>query len=141
MSFWKKLFGIKEEDLTISNEIINRDEEKEEYKDPYPEKNLLIKLPTENIYDSQFELPHAKILYNKTDLIGILGEYPNQVIYPMDFFGLINIGGVSIYSKIENKLISEVRREVKDEKFEVRVSYFLPTGECFADGKVLEKNP
>jgi len=118
----------------IDRQIAEEDKMIDEYEKRYAEKELAIGLSPKNEYDSQFKQSPAVIYYNKNDL----QKSPENIV---DLWDLMDAGNVAVYSEIENKIISEIKREVFDTDFERRIRYYLPDGTCFIDMKTMSKTP
>lgn len=101
----------------------------------------LINLPTGCEFDSQYKCRSAIIFYNKADLESDTGNFSGQMTCDADFFELLDNGKAAIYSEVENKVVSGIKKEIYDNKFERRIRYRLPDGTCFIDFKTMCKTP
>lgn len=105
------------------------------------EKILIIKISTKKKYDSQYSYPPVTIFYNKADLQEWIRDCSEEKLSITKFFNLMDFGKVAVYSQSENKLVSEIKREVYDNDFERRIQYYLPSGIRFVDVKTMCKTP
>ncbi len=90
-----------------------------------------IKLSVRKDYDSQDDLGGATIFYNKADMRKRPENFADNMQDTFGLLELIDTGNVAICSKIDDKFVSEIKKEIADDAFSQYLRYYLPDKTCF----------
>lgn len=89
-------------------------------------------------YDTSIETNQVTVLYNKSDV----NKHSDNPDDTMDnLIELLDAGRVTIISKRDGKVVKEIKKQVFEDRTEVRWRYCLLDGTCFCDTKIMSITP